>query len=82
MKNKISLAILATLLIILFAHSVQPRDPQTTTPSRYRWEYKIETPCTQSKANELGDQGWELVSVLTVSDQLATTPVCAFKREK
>lgn len=47
------------------------------------WEYKFDNNTNEKKANELGNQGWELVAIQTnpVSPGITST-VYVFKRKK
>lgn len=52
-----------------------------TTPQPTTWEYKFEYDVREKKANELGAQGWELVSVSLTSGSSSVNEY-AFKRRK
>lgn len=49
-----------------------------SAPAPVAWEYKFEYKCNEKKANELGAQGWEIVSMAPGNTGLFTD--CAFKR--
>ncbi len=62
-----------------FTLNVKPMPP-------VQWEYHIETLSTAAQfevvANALGQQGWELVSMVVHSESGIPELICAFKREK
>lgn len=51
-----------------------------SAPTPVSYEYKFEYKCTEKKANELGSQGWELVSMDEGSTGIFS--VCAFRRAR
>lgn len=51
------------------------------TPQPQQWEYKFEYSMRESKANELGKEGWELVSISLTSGGSSVREY-AFKRKK
>lgn len=71
MKHKTLLALALILSILSISAATQQPKPQ-------QWEYKFEWNIKEKKANELGAQGWELVSVNTITN----VQEYAFKRAK
>ena len=73
MKN--ILLTLALVIGILFTAGAQQ--------PRMQWEYKFEYNVSQKKANELGAQGWELVTASsTGSGTASNVETFVFKRAK
>lgn len=80
MKNKIYIALLALVLGFYFVNSKSQAAPSPAT-----WEYKLVDSPSEKKCNELGAEGWELVTITTKggsSSMSMTSPLYAFKRAK
>jgi len=54
----------------------------TTTQPQKNWEYKFEYKCSDKKANDFASQGWELLTVTSVSYSGMPMELCAFRRPK
>lgn len=63
------------LAICLFTLSASPQPPKG-------WEYKFQYQCDEKKANQLADEGWELVNMTASGSGMTTAINCAFKRAK
>ena len=74
MKHFLLISIL--LLLCLLSLSAMP---QSKPPA---WEYKVEYKCTEKRANALGAEGWELVSMHESGTGLSALEVCGLKRAK
>jgi hypothetical protein len=76
MKNKIVLAVLLLVCLVTFGFQVRPTQ---------RWEYKVEYHGTisEKKLNELGAEGWELVSTeISIKNGDSNVTSFYFKRQK
>jgi hypothetical protein len=65
------LTILTLVAVLLLAGWTLQRD---------KFEYRFEDGCSEQKANELGTQGWELVSIESPARKIVA--VYVFKRQK
>lgn len=72
MKRLTIIAVLLLTVIVATAGSY---------PQPQQWEYKFEYSMRESKANELGKEGWELVSISLTSGGSSVREY-AFKRPK
>jgi len=74
MKNKLPLAALIIVCLLLVGFTYQAQKPP-------QWEYKIEYSPKEKKVNQLAAEGWELVAV--GSEGYGTiTSVFVFRRQK
>ena len=72
MKQKFTLAIVAVVALTTAAWTFGK-----TAPSPQTWEYHFQTGCTQTQANTLGAQGWEIVGM----DPASSHRQCIYKRK-
>jgi len=71
--NALALIVLAVLLVAGFTY-------QNTKP---RFEYKtVPIPLADEKLNALGDEGWELITVIETTTPIGVRPVHYFRRQK
>lgn len=71
MKNRILLAALIVVSLFCAAFLYRPASP--------RWEYKIEKDADEKRLNQLGAEGWELVTLDRGSGSLSRS-MFVFKR--
>ncbi len=71
MKNKIYLSLIVITIFLSLVGWTTPA--QRTDPAKQTWEYKVVTeygtndlpPVNQDKLNKMGDEGWELITILS-----------------
>lgn len=71
MKRNILLAIALVVLAFTVGFTFQR--------SQTQWEYKVESGISEKNFNNLGSQGWEIVSCGSFNGGM---PYCVFKRAK
>lgn len=69
------------LIVVLLLSVIVATGGSQSTPQPTVWEYKFEYEINEKKANALGAQGWELISVSPTSSTSSVTEY-AFKRAK
>lgn len=72
MKNKILTVVLVLACFVGLGFQVR---------STHKWEYKVEHSPGESKINQLGDEGWELVAIQSPSQNILVSTY-VFKRPK
>jgi len=86
------IAPMALVLVGLAVAANPPRAQSSVTPSGIRWEYTYYSPGTREdnipmsqimqKLNEMGDQGWELMSINAHNGSWVKCACYVFKRRK
>lgn len=70
--------ILITLALVCSILSISAITQQPKT----QWEYKFDYKCYEKGANEMGAQGWEIVSSTMNTYSNVITQMCVYKRAK
>jgi Domain of unknown function (DUF4177) len=83
MKPKLNLILCIVGLLVFLAWSINGQVNQSKGRSA-AWEYKIITLVTEEKLNELGAQGWEVVTVTPAVPTGSSTgaSICYLKRAR
>ena len=71
--------VLVLMLLFVFVVMIASSQTQSKPPA---WEYKFEYKCNEKKADALGAEGWELVSLHESGSGISALEICGFKRPK